>query len=79
MFNFGEELSTEEVLIKRIDEAGFRPATLYEMLKWADKNWNRKDCVVAFGSSWVDQRGRRFVPFLYGYGSERSLSLGIKV
>ena len=74
LVDFKKTVTTEEA-IKLLEEQGYRPATVYELLTWSQKNWNGKDLVVALGSVWQNLYGNRFCPYLYRYGSERNLSL----
>ena len=71
---FKKYISTEDAL-KEMDEKGFRPATIHEMLSWVKNNWNGKDWVVALGSVWQDAFGGRYVAYLCGRASERELHL----
>lgn len=73
ILHFNEYLETDEVL-KRMEEKGYRPTTLYEMLEWA-KDWNGQDWIVALGSVWRDPCGGRSCACLDGGGSERGLGL----
>ena len=75
LVHFNEYLSTEEVL-KKIDEQGFRPATLRELLEFAIKNPDeqRKFPIAALGSSCVVS-GDRHVLYLYGNSTGRGLGL----
>ena len=72
---FNEIFSTDEIL-KRLDERGYRPVTVYELLTWSQKSWNGKDFVVALGSVWRDADGFRYVACLYRDASGRGLGLG---
>ena len=72
LIHFNEFLTNEEVL-KRLDDKGYRPATLHEMLVWA-KDW-KGEIVVALGSVWQSLNGGRSFGFLSGGGGERSLYL----
>lgn len=75
IIHFNKTISKNQVL-KKLDDEGYRPATLYEVLTWAEKKWNGEDIVVALGSVWQSLGGRRDCPYLYRYGSERNLYLG---
>ena len=70
IFHFNETLSTEAVL-RRLDDQGFRSATVYELLTWSQKSWNGKDFVVALGSVWQRAPGHRRVACLYEGASRR--------
>lgn len=65
------------VVEAELDKMGFRPVTIEELLAFGATypEVQREFPVVAFGSSWVDPRGRRCVPFLYRGGSARVLRL----
>lgn len=52
IFEFDHSFTREEA-IKKLDEEGYRPATAWELLNWAVKNWNGKDYVVALGQEIV--------------------------
>jgi len=67
-------ISTKDVL-KNIEEKGYRPATIYELLVFAEKKWNGKALVVALGSVWWHRNGRRFVACLDRDGGKRLLYL----
>ena len=67
---FNEIFSTDEIL-KRLDERGYRPVTVYELLTWSQKSWNGKDFVVALGSVWQRAPGHRRVACLYEGASRR--------
>jgi len=73
IIHFGEYLTTEEVE-KKLDDKGYRPANIYELLTWA-KDWNGKDWVVAFGSRWQGPSGHWGVPCLRRDGAGRGLGL----
>lgn len=73
LLDFGKSISSEDA-IKKISEKGYEPANLYELLTFAEK-WDGKDCVVALGSVWRRLLGRRFVAYLWGYSTGRSLGL----
>jgi hypothetical protein len=74
VFQFNEVLSTEEVL-EKIKAENYRPATIHELLKWADKNWSDSNWLTGLGSVWRGRNGNRYVPYLYWGGDERSLYL----
>ena len=74
LVDFEKTVTTKEA-IKLLDEQGYRPATVYELLTWSQKNWNGKDIVVALGSVWQFAVGYRYVAYLYGVASRRSLYL----
>ena len=71
---------TSEEAIKEMDEKGYYPANIYELLRWANQNkeekkWNGTVWVVALGSVWQDWRGPRRAPCLYGASDGRHLRL----
>ena len=72
LIHFNEFLSTGEVL-KMLDDKGYRPATLHEMLVWA-KDW-KGEIVVALGSVWQSLNSGRSVGFLSSGGGESWLSM----
>jgi hypothetical protein len=57
------DMTTAEIE-SAIGRKGWRPATLAELLAYAKSKWNGTD-TIALGSSWVDSRGGRYVPYLY--------------
>ena len=71
LLNFDEELTDQEVFAK-IKEKGYRPATIHELLIWAEKNWE-KETVIAFGSIYTDADGGRRVLSVWRGGAERRL------
>lgn len=71
VFHFNRYISSEDA-VKEIQKNGYLPATLGELLNWADGN--REYLVVSLGSvGKVD--GDRCVPCLSRYGSRRYLGL----
>lgn len=62
LFNFAEQKYSYEV-IDEMEIAGYRPATLRELLFWALKGWNRNLFVIALGQS-VKKYGSENVPAL---------------
>lgn len=74
LIDFNKALTTDEA-IKLLAEQGFRPATIYELLTWSQKNWNETDWIVALGSVWRGADGGRRVACLDGDASGRGLSL----
>lgn len=71
LFHFDKNISSEDV-IQEMKKEGYSPANIYELLAW--KDWNKKDWVVALGSS-CRVFGNRLVACLGGDGSERRLNL----
>lgn len=63
--------------IKLLDEAGFRPATLAELLVFGATHpeEQRKFPIVAVGSSWRVRDSNLYVPCLCGHSGGRSLGL----
>lgn len=74
LFTIRNLMTTQEIK-KVMDANGLRPANIYELVTWAEKNWNKNDWIVAFGSAWVDSTGDRVVPMLGQGGSDRDLNL----
>lgn len=72
LFHFNRPITSEEA-IKEMAKEGYRPANAYELLAW--DGWNGQDWVVALGS-FAKIGGNRYVLYLNGDGSERSLGLG---
>lgn len=73
ILQFDKTLSSEEI-IKLGEEKGLVPANIYELLEYAEDEWNSKDWVIALGSvGRVD--GDRRVPYLVRRGSKRGLYL----
>jgi hypothetical protein len=65
VFDFGESVLLDFVLTE-MKKKGFRPATLIELLHFAEvqpKIWGKTQ-IIAFGSVWRDSIGRRKVPCL---------------
>lgn len=75
LVHFNQYLSSDDVL-RELDKRGLRPATIAELLAFGAKypELQRQFPIVALGSIW-QHLGLRFVPYLYGRGSERRLSL----
>ena len=74
IFHFGKKMTSEEV-IAELDKKGYEPASIYELLEYAEKDWNGKDLVVALGSVWRDLRGHRRVPDLDGGSGRRGAAV----
>lgn len=70
LFHFDRYISSEDA-IKEMQKEGYRPANVWELLKY---NWNNKNWVVALGSV-AEVRGVRDVPSLFRDVSERHLHL----
>jgi len=75
-YRFDATVTGEEAL-KLMDEAGFRPATLPELLAFgaAHPEEQRKFPIVALGSSWRSPGGYLHVPYLCEDARERDLHL----
>ena len=65
---------TSENVISELKKEGLEPANLTELLMYARNDWNKKDLVVALGSSCV-LVGSRYVPCLRGGSGGRRLRL----
>lgn len=74
VFHFGRSTSSEDV-IKEMDKENYRPATLRELLRWANNNWNGSDWVVALGQICLDAVGNRHVVVLDLDDGRRRLDL----
>lgn len=72
LFHFGENISSDKATI-RIEKEGYRPANAYELLAFAEKDWN-EEFVVALGSVAEISRVRR-VLYLARDGARRDLRL----
>jgi hypothetical protein len=77
LVNFDRDISSENA-VKELDRQGLRPATLKELLALGATypDLQRKDLIVALGSTWRPSDGDVSVPDLDGDGSLRSLHLG---
>ena len=77
LFRFGRPLLTDEV-IHELDRAGFRPATLEELLALGARkpDLQRGFLIIALGSVWEDPYGDLTAPYLRSYGVGRQLNLG---
>lgn len=73
LFHFDREISSENAT-EEIEKEGYRPANLYELLTYAEKEWDGKMYVVALGSVWR-RLGGRGVPILWYDSSGRGLRL----
>lgn len=76
LIHFNRPISSEDAL-KKIDQNGYRPAELHELLTLGEKhpNLQREFFIVALGSVWQDPNGNRSVPCLYRNASKRNLYL----
>lgn len=70
-------VATNEVL-KELDQKGYRPANLYELLALGAQHpdLQRTNWIVGLGSSWTDSWDGHWVPCLDRYDAERHLYLG---
>ena len=69
-------VTTDEAL-KELDQKGYRPANLYELLALGaqQQDLQRTNLIVGLGSSWVLPWGGRSVPCLGRFGSRRGVGL----
>lgn len=76
IFHFNKEISSEDA-ISEMDKAGYRPATLAELLALgeAQPELQRQFPIIALGSVWHRAAGRRYVPCLGVVGVKRGLPL----
>ena len=76
LIHFNHYISTKNAL-NELDKMGYRPAELHELLAFGAKHPDvqREFPIAALGSVWRFRSGRRGVPCLDGYGSERLLHL----
>lgn len=77
LLHFDRYVSSDEAN-KEIDKAGYRSATLPELLALgaSQPELQRQFPIIALGSVWQDRHGACFVPCLLSDGAERSLRLG---
>lgn len=71
----GNDLSGN--IIITMNEAGYRPATLPELLALgkSEQELQRNFIVVALGSAWQDEDGVSYVPYIYLNGHQRGVFL----
>ena len=76
LFHFERSISSEDA-ISEMNKAGFRPATLAELLALGEAHpeLQKEFPIVALGSVWRDERGDRLVPVLYFDDDGRELGL----
>ncbi|MEI6836066.1 MAG: hypothetical protein WCK59_04495 [Candidatus Falkowbacteria bacterium] len=76
LFRFNRDISSNDV-ISEMDKAGYRPATLMELLALGIlfPELQRQFPIVALGYVWHWARVGRFVPFLYVNDYKRGLNL----
>jgi len=75
-FQFDETVRGDHAL-RRLDEAGYRPVTLPELLALG-RDYPEEQCkypIVALGSFWRDRDGILLVPYLYKHAGKRGLDL----
>lgn len=73
LFSFKKHLFSKEV-IPAMEKEGYRPATIREKLRWAVRNWNGFDCVIALGSFWLHPNGpKRFSLLCFNEGRKLTL------
>jgi hypothetical protein len=58
-----------------LDAMGYRPATMYEGVQYANSGWDRKTPVAILGSVWCNSRGYDYVGFLWSDSAGRDLNL----
>ena len=71
---YEKTMTTKEALAD-MESKNLRPATMYELVTYANSGWNGTDWVVALGSVWTDRYGYRYVGCLSGYSGVRGLYL----
>ena len=74
IFHFDRFISSEDV-IKKMEKEEYQPANIYELLEYAEKDWNEKDWVVALGSVRLDSSGSLRVLVLSSDSGRRRFSL----
>lgn len=76
LVHFNRNIWTENAL-RKLDQMGFRPAELHELLALGAKypDLQREFPIVALGSVWQGPGGSRYCAYLDRYGSERALYL----
>jgi hypothetical protein len=76
LFHFNRAISSEDAT-SEMDKAGYRPATLAELLALGEAHpeLQKEFPIVALGSVWRDADGNRFVPSLNVSGYKRGLDL----
>ena len=76
LFHFDRGINCLDA-ISEMDKAGYRPATLMELLALGSlyPELQRRFSIIALGSVWSDEHGRNFVPLLQMFGSKRHLEL----
>ena len=76
LVHFNRSMESDDVL-KEMDKAGLRPATLAELLAFGAKypKKQKEFPIIALGSVWQDLFGYRSVPALWSDGVRRDLAL----
>lgn len=76
LFHFNRDISSDDA-ISEMDQAGYRPATLMELLVlgFLFPELQRQFPIIALGSIWLNAHLNRSVPYLDVDGSERKLNL----
>jgi len=76
LFHFSLNFSGEYA-VGEMEKAGYRPATLAELLAYGKDKWDGRGLVVALGSVyWSDSRGgHNLVPILDGFMGSRTLGI----
>ena len=76
LFHFNRNISSEDA-ISEMDKAGYRPATLMELLVlgFLFPELQKQFPIIALGSFWRNACDDRYVPYLSVDGSERWLDL----
>lgn len=74
-----DKKSTTNEVRQHLDKLGLRSARIEELLAFGEKypDIQRQFPVIALGSVWVGSDGRRRVPALDSWDSERDLDLGL--
>ena len=77
LFYFNRDISSDDA-ISEMDKAGYRPATLMELLVlgFLFPELQRQFPIVALGSVWRNANVNRYVPCLSAGNSRRGLNLG---
>jgi len=80
LVNFGEDVSSSEDAVTRLDKMGLRPGLPPDLADLSKSHPASAKLaaylpVVALGDSWVDPDGDRSVAYLFGFAAYRELSL----
>lgn len=70
----GDDMTTAEIGAA-IGRLVYRPATLAELLAYAEAKWNGCDTILALGSSYARPDGYRHYPFIYRFEGRHGLEL----